>query len=75
MFDELRERLVILKNRKNLSSLSIIKFVLMRTGFYKIYESVDRLELLELHNNKLKTKMRQIRENSFHINEKVDHTD
>ena len=57
-FEELRDRLNILKNRKNLNSLEIIKHVRLRTSFYKIYESVDRLELLELHNSKLKEKTR-----------------
>ena len=61
IFEELRSRLNILKQRKNLSVLEIIKRVRLRTGFFKVYESVDRLELLELHNTKLKDKMKDIK--------------
>ena len=61
IFEELRSRLNILKQRKNLSVLEIIKRVRLRTGFFKVYESVDRLELLELHNTKLKEKMKDIK--------------
>ena len=52
-FEELRERLDILKKRKNMSFLDIIKNVRHRIGFYKVYEAIDRLELLELYNTRL----------------------
>ena len=55
-----------------MSPLEVVKLIRLRTGFFKIYESCDRIEILELHNNKLKRNLRLIREEAFHINEKVE---
>ena len=43
-----------------------------RTGVFNAFESWDRLELLELHNQKLKTNLRKIQEGLFHAEEKID---
>lgn len=56
-----------------MSPLDVIKQVRFRTGVFNVYDSCDRIELLELHNRKLKHKIREIREESFHIDEKVDY--
>ena len=43
----------------------VIKKLRLRTGFFKIYESVDRLDLLELEIQNLKKTNELIREESF----------
>ena len=37
-----------------MSTSEVINIIRLRTGFFKIYESVDRLDLLELEINNLK---------------------
>lgn len=59
-FEDIRDRLLILKRRKNLSPLEVIKMLNLRTGFFRIFESVDRIELLESENLKLKMNIRRI---------------
>ena len=49
-FEDLRDRLFILQKRKNEHPLGVFKKVRLRTGYFKIYESCERLELLELEN-------------------------
>ena len=53
-FNYYGDRLSILKFRKNMSTLEIIKRIRLRTGFFKIYESCDRLDFLEMENKNLK---------------------
>ena len=56
------ERLQILKYRKNMSTIDVIKRIRLRTGFFKVYESVDRIDMLELENKVLKRNIRDVKE-------------
>ena len=57
----LRKRLGIMKVRKNSPHNQIIGHVRLRTGFFKIFESCDRLEILELQNDNLKETLKKVR--------------
>ena len=60
-FNNLSDRLSILKNRRNLSKLDIFKRIRLRTGFFKIYESCDRLDFLEIENKNVKIENRNMK--------------
>ena len=40
-----------------MSTLEIIKRIRLRTGFFKIYESCDRLDFLEIENKNIKEEL------------------
>ena len=63
-FADIIERLNMLKDRKNMSTLEVIKRIRLRTGFFKIYESVDRLDMLELENKVLRKNIKEVKQDA-----------
>ena len=53
-----------MKDRKNMSTLEVVKRIRLRTGFFKIYESVDRLDMLELENKVLRKNIREVKQDA-----------
>ena len=66
------ERLQILKYRKNMSTIDVIKRIRLRTGFFKVYESVDRIDMLELENKVLKRNIRDVKEEAITYKNQVE---
>ena len=65
-------RLSVLKYRKNLTTLKVIKDIRLRTGFFKIYESVDRLDMLEMDNRQIKNNFRSLKQDTESYKNTID---
>ena len=55
-----------------MATLEIIKRIRLRTGFFKIYESVDRLDMLDLENKILKDNIRKIKQEAVMHKNTID---
>ena len=58
-----------------MSTLEVIKRIRLRTGFFKIYESVDRLDMLEKENEVLKNNIRDVKQEASIYKSKIDEFD
>ena len=55
-----------------MSTLEVIKRIRLRTGFFKIYESVDRLDMLELENKVLKNNIKDVKQEAVLYKNMID---
>jgi len=47
-----------------MTTLEVVSNIRLRTGFFKIYESVDRLDVLEMENRILKQNIKASKEDT-----------